>query len=331
MDRIGYSWTKEDVLNIYNRPLLELVYEAATIHRQHHKPEEIQLSTLVNIKSGGCSEDCAYCSQSSRHNTQLERSSLLSVEEVKMAAYKAQKEGSSRLCMGAAWRGVKDNNDFDQVLEMVRIVNGTGMDVCCSLGMLTENQAKRLSEAGLYAYNHNLDTSEEYYKEVISTRKYKDRLDTIKNARKAGLIICSGGIIGMGEKVEDRIGLLVQLSQLNPIPESIPINALVPIKGTPLQQQKKISSWEIIRMIATTRIVMPKTIIRLSAGRNKMSHETQALCFLAGTGSIFTGKKLLTTPNTKRHEDKELFKILGLHPKRVSKKKNEPTIKSLQT
>lgn len=324
MSEVRHNWTKEEILEIYNKPLLELVYEAATVHRKHHDPREVQVSTLLNIKSGGCPEDCAYCPQAARYNTGVGNDNLLSVDAVKTAAKQAQQGGSSRLCMGAAWRNVKDDDDFDQVLEMVKTVYDMNMEVCCTLGMITENQAKRLADAGLYAYNHNLDTSEEHYKEIISTRGYQDRLDTIENARKAKLTVCSGGIIGMGEEAEDRIGMLLQLSRLDPQPESTPINALVPVEGTPLQHQQTASSWDMIRMIATTRIVLPKTVVRLSAGRTEMSKETQAFCFMAGAGSIFAGDKLLTTPNPELSEDMEMFRILGLQPKKAYKNGDKP-------
>lgn len=318
------SCTLEKVLEIYQRPLLDLLYEAATIHRRHHNPREVQVSTLLSIKTGGCPEDCAYCPQAARYQTDIEKNDLLTVEEVRHAALKAKATGSSRLCMGAAWRNVRDDNDFDHVLKLVRTVNQLDMEVCCTLGMLTERQAKRLAEAGLYAYNHNLDTSESFYKEIISTRGYSDRLKTLNNVRKANLTVCSGGIIGMGESLEDRCKMLVTLSNLNPQPESVPINALVPVRGTPLESQQPVSVWEMVRMIATTRIVMPHTTVRLSAGRKELSLEGQALCFLAGAGSIFAGEKLLTTPNPDVLEDLEMFEILGLQPREAfSVPKNE--------
>jgi biotin synthase len=236
----------------------------------------------------------------------------MTVEDVKVQAVKAKEGGSSRVCMGAAWRNVKDGPEFDQVLEMVRTINKMDMEVCCTLGMITENQAQRLAEAGLYAYNHNIDTSEEYYKEVISTRAFEDRLETIANVRKTNITVCSGGIIGMGESIEDRAGMLAALSTLNPQPESVPINALVPVEGTPLEAEKSVEIWEMIRMVATTRIVMPETQVRLSAGRINWSREGQALCFFAGANSIFSGDKLLTTPNNDLNEDMKMFEILGL-------------------
>lgn len=307
-----HNWTKEEIISIYKKPLMELLYEAATIHREHHDPNVVQVSTLLSIKTGGCSEDCGYCPQAKRYHTSIKTNDLMSVSDVKEQAIQAKLNGSSRVCMGAAWRNVKDGEEFDQVLEMVRTINKLDMEVCCTLGMITENQAQRLAEAGLYAYNHNIDTSEEYYKEVISTRGYEDRLETIKNVRKTNITVCSGGIIGMGESVEDRAGMLVALSTLDPQPESVPINALVAVEGTPLEDEKPIEIWEMIRMVATTRIVMPETQVRLSAGRVNMSREGQAMCFFAGANSIFSGDKLLTTPNNDMNEDMKMFEILGL-------------------
>lgn len=307
--------TKESLLELYNKPLLELVFEAATIHRQYHNPREVQMSSLLSIKTGGCPEDCGYCPQAARYHTDVEAHKLMTVESVIEQARNAQANGSSRLCMGAAWREVRDNKDFDNVIEMVAAVNGLGMEVCATLGMMNEDQAKRLKNAGLFAYNHNLDSSKEFYGDVISTREYEDRLNTIDNAKKAGLTVCSGGIIGMGEAIEDRVGLLMSYMEMENPPESIPINALVAVEGTPLEDQKPIEQWEMIRMVATTRIAFPEAVVRLSAGRTKMTMEGQALCFMAGAGSIFAGDKLLTTPNPEFNEDKEMFAILGLIPK----------------
>ena len=319
--------TKEALLELYNKPLLELVFEAATVHRQFHNPLEVQMSSLLSIKTGGCSEDCGYCPQAARYNTGVNAHKLMSVESVIEQAKNAKENGSSRLCMGAAWREVRDNKDFDSVVEMVQAVNDLDMEVCCTLGMMNENQAKRLKDAGLYAYNHNLDTSKDFYDDVISTREYEDRLNTIENARKAGISVCSGGIIGMGEAVEDRIGLLMSYMEMETPPESIPINALVAVEGTPLEQQKPIEQWEMIRMIATSRIAFPKSVIRLSAGRTKMNMEGQALCFMAGASSIFAGDKLLTTPNPEYNEDMEMFKILGLTPKQSFADGEKPVTK----
>jgi len=324
MSETRHDWTKAEILKIYNKPLMELLYEAATVHREHHDPNTVQVSTLLSIKTGGCPEDCGYCPQAARYHTDIEGNDLMSVQQVKAQALRAKSSGSSRVCMGAAWRNVKDGKEFDQVLEMVRTINKLDMEVCCTLGMITENQAQRLAEAGLYAYNHNLDSSEEYYKEVISTRGYQDRLDTIDNVRKSNVTVCSGGIIGMGENIEDRAGMLVALSTLNPQPESVPINALVAVEGTPLEEQKPVSIWEMVRMVATTRIVMPETQVRLSAGRTEMNREGQAMCFFAGANSIFAGDKLLTTPNPDVNEDMDMFKLLGLNPQKPFIKKMQP-------
>lgn len=319
-----HNWTKEEILAIYNKPLMELLYDAATIHRENHDPNVVQVSTLLSIKTGGCSEDCGYCPQAARYHTDIEGNDLMSVNQVKAQALRAKESGSSRVCMGAAWRNVKDGPEFDEVLEMVRGINKLDMEVCCTLGMITANQAERLAEAGLYAYNHNLDSSEEYYKEVISTRGYQDRLDTIDNVRKTNVTVCSGGIIGMGENIEDRAGMLVALSTLNPQPESTPINALVAVEGTPLEDEKPVEIWEMIRMVATTRIVMPETQVRLSAGRTQMSREGQAMCFFAGANSIFAGDKLLTTPNPDVNEDMKMFELLGMNPQKPFTKKVQP-------
>ena len=324
MADVRHNWTHQEIMDIYNKPLMELLYEAASVHRKYHDPNTVQVSTLLSIKTGGCPEDCGYCPQAARYHTDIEGNDLMSVQHVKAQALRAKASGSSRVCMGAAWRNVKDGEEFDQVLEMVRTINKLDMEVCCTLGMITENQAQRLAEAGLYAYNHNLDTSEDYYKDVISTRAFKDRLDTIDNVRKTNVTVCSGGIIGMGEKLEDRAGMLVALAMLSPQPESVPINALVAVEGTPMEDIEPISIWEMIRMVATTRIVMPQTQVRLSAGRTEMSREGQAMCFFAGANSIFAGDKLLTTPNPDVNEDMEMFKLLGLQPQKPFVKKAQP-------
>lgn len=324
MAEIRHNWTREEIMEIYNKPMMELLYEAAGVHRLHHDPNTVQVSTLLSIKTGGCPEDCGYCPQAARYHTDIEGNDLMSVQQVKAQALRAKASGSSRVCMGAAWRNVKDGPEFDQVLEMVRTINKLDMEVCCTLGMITENQAERLAEAGLYAYNHNLDTSEDYYKDVISTRAFEDRLETIDNVRKTNVTVCSGGIIGMGENLSDRAGMLVALSTLNPQPESVPINALVAVPGTPMEDMEPVSIWEMVRMVATTRIVMPETQVRLSAGRTQMSQEGQALCFLAGANSIFAGDKLLTTPNPDVNEDMKLFDLLGLKPQQAFVKKAQP-------
>jgi len=307
--------TKEKALELYNQPLLELVFQAATVHREYHDPREIQMSSLISIKTGGCSEDCGYCPQSAKYNTELDVHAMMGVDEVVGLAKNAKTNGSSRVCMGAAWREVRDNRDFDKVVEMVQEINGMGMEVCATLGMLNEDQAERLKKAGLYAYNHNLDSSEEFYKDIISTREYQNRIDTIQHAQNAGISVCSGGIIGMGETAEDRIGMLMTYVHMEQPPESIPINALVAVEGTPLEDQEPVPVWDLVRMIATSRILFPQSIIRLSAGRTELSKEGQALCFMAGASSIFAGDKLLTTPNPEFNEDEELFGILGLTPK----------------
>lgn len=327
----GKKWETKEIIEIYNQPFNDLVYQAASVHRENHDPNKVQVSSLISIKTGGCSEDCGYCPQAARYHTGVKGNALMTVEEVKSKAIKAKENGSSRVCLGAAWRNVKDGKDFDAVIEMVREITHLNMEVCCTLGMLTETQAKRLEEAGLYAYNHNIDSSEEYYKEVISTRAFEDRLQTIENVRKTSITICSGGIIGMGESIEDRAGMLKILANMNPQPESVPINALVAVEGTPMEDQEPVSIFEMVRMVATTRIVLPQTQVRLSAGRTSMSKEGQALCFLAGANSIFSGEKLLTTPNPERNEDLKLFQELNIttqfpfekHPKREPK---EPTI-----
>jgi biotin synthase len=317
------NWTKEEIASIYNKPLMDLIYEAASIHRANNDYAEVQISSLLSIKTGGCPEDCAYCPQAARYNTGVDVHALMKLDQVIDAAEKAKNGGASRLCMGAAWREVRDNRDFEKVIEMVKAVNAMDMEVCCTLGMLNYEQAQRLADAGLYAYNHNIDTSEENYNNIITTRNYEDRLKTLENARKAKLTVCSGGIIGLGETDADRIGMLHVLSNLPHHPESVPINALVPVKGTPLENQPKVSVWEMVRMIATTRIIMPKTVVRLSAGRTEMSMSDQALCFMAGANSIFAGDKLLTTPNPSFSEDMEMFKILGLQPRKAFKNKEE--------
>lgn len=319
--------SKQAALDLYNSPLMELMYQAATVHREFHNPLEVQMSTLISIKTGGCPEDCSYCPQSMKYHTDLEVHALMPVKEVVDLAKNAKINGSSRVCMGAAWRNVRDNRDFDKVIEMVQEINGMGMEVCATLGMLDEKQAERLKNAGLYAYNHNLDSSQEFYKDIISTRQYQERIDTIANARKAGISVCSGGIIGMGESVEDRIGMLMTYVHMEQPPESIPINALVAVAGTPLQDQKTVPVWDMVRMVATSRILFPQSIIRLSAGRTEMSQEGQALCFMAGASSIFAGDKLLTTPNPEFNEDADLFKILGLTPKAPFQDGEQPETK----
>lgn len=309
---IRNNWTREEIGAIYNLPLMELVFKAAQTHRNHFDGNEVQMSTLLSIKTGGCPEDCGYCPQAARYHTDVKGTPLLNVDEILEAAIQAKSNGSSRFCMGAAWREVKDNVHFDRVLEVVKKVTDMDLEVCCTLGMLTEEQAQKLKQAGLYAYNHNLDTSPEYYEKIISTRTYDDRLNTLENVRKAGISVCCGGIVGMGEEEKDRIGLLQTLANLPKHPESVPINALVSVKGTPLEHQDKLPFWDMLRTIATARIIMPKSMVRLSAGRAEMSIPEQALCFMAGANSIFAGEKLLTTPNPEFDQDKMMFEVLGL-------------------
>ena len=325
-DAIRNNWTFQEIESIYHKPLLELIYQAATIHRQFNDVGEVQVCTLLSIKTGGCPEDCAYCPQAARYHTDVSVQSLMKTDEVLTHARKARDAGSTRFCMGAAWREVRDNKDFDRVLEMVSEVKALGMEVCCTLGMLTDEQARKLAEAGLYAYNHNLDTSSSYYGKIITTRTYDERLQTLDHVRNAGVTVCCGGIIGLGEKHDDRIQMLHTLSTLPAHPESVPINALVRIKGTPLENNPKVDIWDMVRMIATARILMPATMVRLSAGRTEMSVAEQALCFMAGANSIFAGDKLLTTPNPSFEEDNQMFELLGLRPREAFKaeKNQEP-------
>ena len=308
------SRSREGVGELYRRPLLELVFEAARVHREHHDPGRVQCSTLLSIKTGACPEDCAYCAQSAHHGAELEREALLDPDTVAAEARRAKAAGADRFCMGAAWRGPRDGRDFETVLEMVRRVKALGLEACATLGMLTEEQAAALAEAGLDYYNHNLDTSPEYYGEVITTRTYADRLETLARARTHGLKLCCGGILGMGESEDDRIGLLYELARQDPPPESVPINGLVPIPGTPLADAEPLPWDAWVRTVATARILMPRSVVRLSAGRESLSEEAQALCFLAGANSIFLGDRLLTTPNRERDSDAALFRRLGLEP-----------------
>lgn len=307
--------TLAEVKDLYNKPFLDLVFQASEVHRANHNPQEMQLCTLLSIKTGGCSEDCKYCSQSIYNSTDLEKEILLKTPDVLDAAKKAKDSGSTRFCMGAAWPRVLDGRAFDRVLDMVSGVKDLGLEVCCTLGMLTEEQAKRLKAAGLTAYNHNLDTSEAFYDQIITTRTYQDRLDTISHVARAGISLCCGGIVGMGESEDDRISLLFQLSILDPQPESVPINMLVPVEGTPLENAALLDIFEWIRCIAVARILMPKSMVRLSAGRLSISKEAQALAFLAGANAIFTGEKLLTTANPKADADYKLLEQLGIKPR----------------
>ncbi|RNC85409.1 MAG: biotin synthase BioB [Balneola sp.] len=315
MIEVRNDWTLEEISEIYHSPLMELIYRAQTVHREFHETGEVQVCTLLSIKTGGCSEDCSYCPQSARYNTGVNNEKLMPKEMIVAAAERAKAAGSTRFCMGAAWRSARQNKDFDQVLEVVTEVADLGLEVCATLGMLTDDQAEKLKDAGLYAYNHNLDSSEDFYKKIITTRTYEDRLDTIKRVQDNNISVCSGGIIGMGETHEDRIGLLHTLSNLDTHPESVPVNALIAVDGTPMEGQPKVPSWEMARMIATARILMPESMVRLSAGRVRMNFEEQALCFMAGANSIFTGEKLLTTDNNALDEDMHMFELFGLKPR----------------
>ena len=311
------DWQTFEIVGLLQAPLLELLDEARAVHQRHHADGQVQLASLLSIKTGACPEDCKYCPQSAHYakNTGLERESLLDVDDVLAKAQLAKEAGATRFCMGAAWRSVKDGPAFDSVLAMVRGVRALEMEACVTLGMLTEAQAERLAEAGLTAYNHNLDTSPEFYREIITTRTYEDRLETLANVRHAGLQVCCGGIIGMGETIEDRARLLQELATLDPHPESVPINALVPVPGTPLEDQKPVEPLDLVRMVATARILMPTTFVRLSAGRSSLTREAQILCFLAGANSIFYGDKLLTTENNDVDDDLALIKEAGLRVK----------------
>lgn len=309
---LRHDWTRDEIRGIYRQPLTELLFRAQEVHREFHDPARVQFCRLLSVKTGGCPEDCAYCPQSAHYNTEVSRGALLPVDEVAEFAERARGEGATRFCMGAAWRQVQDGEDFENVLEMVRRVAKLGMEVCCSLGMLNDSQAARLAEAGLTAYNHNLDTSPEFYGKIITTRNYEDRLRTLASVRKAGVTVCCGGIIGLGESEEDRLGLLQQLSSLDPHPESVPINALVRVAGTPLEQIDAIDPLVFVRTIATARILMPASMVRLSAGRRSLSREAVALCFLAGANSLFIGEKLLTTPNPEPEDDAAMLRSLGL-------------------
>ncbi len=323
MADIRTDWTFDEIESIYNTPLLELIYQAATVHREHHDTGEVQVCTLLSIKTGGCPEDCAYCPQSARYQTEVDAEKMLDSEVILAAAEKAKDAGSTRFCMGAAWRNARGNKDFDRVIDMVRKVTEMDMEVCCTLGMLTDEQAAKLKGAGLYAYNHNLDSSEDFYNRIISTRTYEDRLETLDTVRNNDISVCCGGIIGMGETDRDRIELIHNLATMPTHPGSVPINALIAVKGTPMENQPKVPWDDMARMIATARITMPNSMVRLSAGRVNMSMEEQAHCFMAGANSIFTGEKLLTTCNNDLNEDKEMFDRLGLTPRTAFKSEKE--------
>jgi biotin synthase len=305
-------FTREFVRALYDKPLLPLIDEARKVHLDNHEANEVQLCTLLSVKTGGCQEDCGYCSQSSHHETKVEPQKMLDVNAVIASARRAKELGSTRFCMGAAWREVKDGPAFDRVIDMVKGVKEMGMEACVTLGMLTEAQAVKLKAAGLDAYNHNLDTSREHYRSIVKTRTFDDRLTTLENVRKAGITVCSGGIIGMGESIDDRCEMLRTLANLDPQPESVPINALVPVEGTPLGHMPPIDPLDLVRMIAVARVLMPKTRVRLSAGRTSLSREAQMLCLMAGANSIFYGEKLLTTPNPDEEADLSLLRDAGL-------------------
>ena len=322
------DWTRAEIQALYQQPFLDLVFQAQQIHRQYFEANAIQVSTLLSIKTGKCPEDCKYCSQSARYDSKLEAEKRIAVEKVISEAQQAKASGSTRFCMGAAWRNPHER-DMPYVLDMVREVKALGLETCMTLGMLNASQAERLKGAGLDYYNHNLDTSREYYPNVISTRSFDDRLDTLSHVREAGLKVCSGGIVGLGEETKDRIGLLFELATLPIHPESVPINMLVPVQGTPLAEVEKLDVTEWIRTIAVARIIMPKSYIRLSAGRESLSDADQALAFMAGANSLFSGEKLLTTPNTAQGKDQQLFQKLGLHAEKAKPQLAELTVDAM--
>jgi len=318
MQEIRNNWKESEILEIYETPILDLVYHAASVHREFHNPHEIQISSLLSVKTGGCSEDCKYCSQSSLYDTSTEEEPMMPIASVIEAAKEAKAKGSNRFCMGTAWREIPDDQ-MHLVTEMIEAVRNLEMEVCATMGMVTQAQATELKNAGLTAYNHNLDSGESYYDKIVSTRSYSDRLKTITALQNAGIGICSGGIIGMGEKTNDRVDLLMHLSNLDKHPESVPVNILVPIEGTPIEKDLNFNFWDLLRTVATARILMPTTFVRLSAGRKDLSDIEQAFCFLAGANSIFAGEKLLTTSNREENKDTELFELLGLSPKQPFK------------
>lgn len=322
------DWTRAEIQALYQQPFLDLVFQAQQIHRQYFEANAIQVSTLLSIKTGKCPEDCKYCSQSARYDSKLEAEKRIAVEKVISEAQQAKASGSTRFCMGAAWRNPHER-DMPYVLDMVREVKALGLETCMTIGMLNASQAERLKGAGLDYYNHNLDTSREYYPNVISTRSFDDRLDTLSHVREAGLKVCSGGIVGLGEETKDRIGLLFELATLPIHPESVPINMLVPMQGTPLAEVEKLDVTEWIRTIAVARIIMPKSYIRLSAGRESLSDADQALAFMAGANSLFSGEKLLTTPNTAEGKDQQLFQKLGLHAEKAKPQLTELTVDAM--
>ncbi|EMN7204659.1 biotin synthase BioB [Vibrio parahaemolyticus] len=319
---VRHNWTHAEVRDLMEKPFMDLLFEAQLVHRQYQQTNHVQVSTLLSIKTGACPEDCKYCPQSARYTTDIEKERLMEVERVLDAAQKAKNAGSTRFCMGAAWKNPKER-DMPHLTDMIKGVKDMGLETCMTLGMLTPEQAKQLANAGLDYYNHNLDTSPEFYGNIISTRTYQDRLDTLSHVRDAGMKICSGGIIGMGESANDRAGLLVELANLPTHPESVPINMLVKVKGTPLETVDDVEPFDFIRLIAIARIMMPQSAVRLSAGRENMNEQMQALCFMAGANSVFYGCKLLTTPNPSEDKDMMLFKKLGINSQEVSQKPDE--------
>jgi biotin synthase len=326
MPEIRYDWTEPQIRELAEMGLLDIVFRAAEVHRRYHDAREVQVCKLISIKTGACPEDCAYCSQSSRYETDVRATALMEQQEVLENARRAKEAGASRVCLGAAWREVKDNQQFERVLEMVRGVSELGLEVCCTLGMLNEHQAKRLEDAGLYAYNHNIDTSERFYETIITTRKFADRLKTIEQVRKTNVTVCSGGIIGMGETMADRLSMLQTLATMRPHPESVPINILAKVPGTPMGDRPEVPVSETVRMIALARLLMPASVVRLSAGRAKLSVSDQALCFLAGANSIFSSDngQMLTkaVPSPNYNADAALLELLGLRPREAFKKRN---------
>ncbi|MCR9835563.1 biotin synthase BioB [Vibrio parahaemolyticus] len=319
---VRHNWTHAEVRDLMEKPFMDLLFEAQLVHRQYQQTNHVQVSTLLSIKTGACPEDCKYCPQSARYTTDIEKERLMEVERVLDAAQKAKNAGSTRFCMGAAWKNPKER-DMPHLTDMIKGVKDMGLETCMTLGMLTPEQAKQLANAGLDYYNHNLDTSPEFYGNIITTRTYQDRLDTLSHVRDAGMKICSGGIIGMGESANDRAGLLVELANLPTHPESVPINMLVKVKGTPLETVDDVEPFDFIRLIAIARIMMPQSAVRLSAGRENMNEQMQALCFMAGANSVFYGCKLLTTPNPSEDKDMMLFKKLGINSQEVSQKPDE--------
>ncbi|HIF9222827.1 TPA: biotin synthase BioB [Photobacterium damselae] len=325
-----HNWNVEEVQQLLDQPFMDLLFQAQQVHRQYHDPNQVQVSTLLSIKTGACPEDCKYCPQSAHYRTDVERERLMEVEQVLTAAQKAKESGATRFCMGAAWKNPK-SRDMPYLLDMIKGVKSLGLETCMTLGMLTPEQANILADAGLDYYNHNLDTSPEYYGNIITTRTYQDRLDTLEHVRQAGMKICSGGIIGMGESHRDRAGLLVELANLPVHPESVPINMLVKVKGTPLEQEEDVEPFDFIRMIAVARIMMPQSAVRLSAGREQMNEQMQAMCFMAGANSIFYGCKLLTTPNPKEDKDMVLFEKLGINRQQQTAKPDQVQAQELLT